>query len=70
MSVRQATATLFVFLTSSSYTASAPCVKYQLAEVRVTNQGTPKDGRYIENHAHRDLYRKIFITTLFIIAKK
>lgn len=69
MSVRQATDTLFVFLTSSSYTALAAHVKYQLVEVCVTNQGTPREGRCTENHADRDLYRKMFITTLFIVAK-
>lgn len=51
-------------------TALAPRVKCQLVEVRVTHQGTPRDGQYIEYHAHKDLYGKMFIATLFITVQK
>lgn len=70
VSMRPATATLFVFLTSFGCTALAPRVKCQLVEVRVTHQGTPRDGQYIEYHAHKDLYGKMFIATLFITVQK
>lgn len=49
-------------------TASASHVEYVSRGV-CHNQGTAREGRCTENHAHRDLYRKMFITTLFIIAK-
>lgn len=69
MRMRQATAIPFVFLTSSSCTASVPRVECHLVEVRVTSQGTPRDRWCIESHAYKDLYSKMFMTTLFIIAK-
>lgn len=69
MRVRQATATLFVNLTSSNYATSVLRVKCQLVEVGVTRQGTPRDRWCIESRAHKGLYRKMFMTTLFIIAK-
>lgn len=68
MHVRQATASLFVFLTSSGCRVLAPHVHCQLVKVDVTNQGAPGDRWYTESHTHRDLYRRMFITTLFIIA--
>ena len=43
-------ATLSVFLTGSSYSASVPCVKRQLVEVCVTDQGTPRDRWGLESH--------------------
>lgn len=68
MDVRQVTASLFVFLTSSGCRVLAPHVHCQLVKVDVTNQGAPGDRWYTESYTYRDLYKRMFITTLFIIA--
>lgn len=39
-----------------------------MVEVNVTNQVAPGDRWYTESHTYRDLYKRMFITTLFIIA--
>lgn len=70
MNVRQVTTTIFVILTSSSYTASVSCVQGQLPEMCVTNQGALADRRYTESYAQKDLYRKMFVAILFIIVNK
>lgn len=68
MDVRQVTASLFVFLTSSGCRVLSPHVYCQLVKVDVTNQVAPGDRWYTESHPYRDLYERMFITTLFIIA--
>lgn len=53
MNMRQAAALLFVFLTSSSHTASVSHIQCQLAETRVTSQG--KDGALGKKMMLKDL---------------
>lgn len=62
MHVRQATASLFVFLTSSGCTVLAPHVHCQLVKVDVTNQGALEDRWYTESHTEiyiKDVYHSI-----------